>query len=231
MGKKNSWWQRLLGCCDCKEPDPCPEIKSDDELAWCKFSSDEDNTIQHAINFIDRCEPGTEVLLAAYSFTVLSLAHALINAHNRGCIVKVIVEGTRSSRQAKCIVDVLQDAGVPIKQDKVPTYKDGEVLRDPSGDIEWAYKGSTLQHNKYIVEIRPDGTGALFTGSFNFSKSAENHWENILITRINSIVADYKDNFLNSMWNNNRYFDFIPPEENVVYRDEIVNCDDPDLWD
>jgi phosphatidylserine/phosphatidylglycerophosphate/cardiolipin synthase-like enzyme len=226
MKARLRWWHKLFGC-----PEPvCPDIP-DDDLAWCRFSSDEDNTIQHAINFVDRCEPGTEVLLAAYSFTVLSLSDALIKAHLRGCIVKVIVEGTRSSRQAKCIVDILQAAGVPIKQDKVPIYESGKVLRNPSGDIEWAYKGSTLQHNKYIVEVRPDGTGALFTGSFNFSKSAEGHWENILITRIKSIVANYRNNFLNSMWDNTRYFDFIPREENVIYRDEIVDCGDPDLWD
>jgi phosphatidylserine/phosphatidylglycerophosphate/cardiolipin synthase-like enzyme len=206
------------------------------------FSRVEEKCIQHAINFVDRCDPGTEVLFAAYSFTIKELANALIAAHQRGCIVKVIVEGTRSSSQAKCVICFLQDAGVEVKQDKVPKYwDDGSYQRDEDGDIAWQYKGSTLHHNKYIVEYKEDPEtgellrGAVFTGSFNFSKNAERNWENILITRAKDVVIGYRDNFINVMWNNSKYFDVIPPEAPVSYKYRgvysPVDCNDPKWWD
>jgi hypothetical protein len=124
---------------------------------------------------------------------------------------------------------------VDVKQDKVPKYNDDGTYMMVGEDLQWSYKGSSLHHNKYIVEHNPDGSGALFTGSFNFSKNAEDNWENILITRIPSVIHAYRDNFINTMWGDTGHFDVIPPEAPVSYKYRgvisDVDCGDPDLWD
>ncbi len=242
MGKRRRGRRNFWECPECPEPE---------RNTWCHFSRQDTPAIDHAIGFVDRCPDGSTILLAAYAFTVRRLAQALINAHvNRGCTVRVIIDNNRSSAQAKMIVRLLQDAGVPTKQDKVPQLnedgsyelvicdcKPGKCPNDPprngkveleyngSGEISYAYKGSTIHHNKYIVEYREDGTGSVFTGSFNFSSNAQTNFENILVTRDWFAVQDFYNNF-NDNWNDDDqsggHFDFIPVE--YVYdveKDEV----------
>jgi phosphatidylserine/phosphatidylglycerophosphate/cardiolipin synthase-like enzyme len=199
--------------------------------------------------------------LAAYAFTVRRLAWALIDAHvNRGCTVRVIIDNSRSSAQAKMIVRLLQDAGVPTKQDKVPWYnddgsyvyeidKEGNTLLEENGSptIKYGrqselkgtqfedpytsrgYKGGTIHHNKYIIEYREDGAGAVFTGSFNFSMNAQTNFENILIANDWWAVQDFQNNF-DENWNDDDpedgHFDFIPVE--YLY-DAATNSTTPEL--
>ena len=242
-----NWLRKLI----CHEPEPCPEcppVKDCPECppiedcpepsrnTWCHFSRQEEPAINHAIGFVNKCPDGSTILLAAYAFTVRSLALALIDAKNRGCDVRVIIDNTRSSAQAKMIVHLLRDAGVPLKQDKVPArgpdgkfaleiceHNEGRCPNDPprygkielerngSAEIKYSYKGSSIHHNKYIVEYREDGTGSVFTGSFNFSSNGQSNFENILITRDDWAVQDYKDNF-DENWFDAEHFDYIPKE-------------------
>lgn len=226
-------------CPPCPDPEPCPPCPDPvepDRNTWCHFSREDEPAINHAIGFVNHCPDGSSISLAAYAFTVRKLALALIDAHqNRGCIVRVIIDNARSSAQAKMIVRLLQDAGIPVKQDKVPWYNDdgsyvyetdddGNVLLEDNGSPEIkygekyksrGYKGSTIHHNKYIIEHKPDKTGSVFTGSFNFSANAQSNFENILITRDFLATQEFQENFDNN-WNDNDpedgHFDFIPVE-------------------
>ena len=229
-----NWLRKLI----CPEPEPCPECPEPERNTWCHFSRQEDPALNHVIRFVERCPDGSSISLAAYAFTVRNLANVLIDAHvNRGCNVRVIIDNQRSSAQAKMIVRLLQDAGVPVKQDKVPwrnddgsyvyeTDDDGTVLLERNGsptikygetkgDRTRGYKGSTIHHNKYIIEYRDDMTGAVLTGSFNFSINALSNFENILISNDKSAVQDFQRNF-DENWNDDDpidgHFDFIPVE-------------------
>ena len=186
MGKRRRGWRNFWECPECPEPEPHPEPESN---TWCYFSSDPGSQIQQVIGFIERCEPGTKICFTAYSFTIRALAHALIDARDRGCDVKIIVDSKRSSSQAKCIVNMLRLASkectvdssilgsLEIKQDRVycrnedgtPKLKldsHGSVIMENNGSVEIEYEtgGSALMHNKYIVEfiggpVGPQGVG------------------------------------------------------------------------
>src|SRR5690349_820156 len=48
--------------------------------------------IRHIDERIDNARPGATVRLAAYSFAMPSTAHALLRAHRRGVVVKLVVD-------------------------------------------------------------------------------------------------------------------------------------------
>ena len=96
-----------------------------------------------------------QVLVEAYSFTSEQIAMALIEAEKRGVDVEVILD--KSQEQARGTeADVISENGIP-------TY------------IDSAYR---IAHDKVMII---DGTRVI-TGSFNFTKSAEDYnAENLLV--------------------------------------------------
>ena len=97
------------------------------------------------------------VLVQAYSFTSAPIAKAVVDAHKRGVKVQVILD--RSQRTEKySSADFLAHAGVPVQIDEK----------------------HAIAHNKIMII---DGQ-TIITGSFNFTKSAEErNAENLLIIR------------------------------------------------
>ena len=96
-----------------------------------------------------------EILVEAYSFTSEPIAVALIEAEKRGVDVEVILD--KSQEQARGTEADL------ISQKGIPTY------------IDSAYR---IAHDKVMII---DGTRVI-TGSFNFTKSAEDfNAENLLV--------------------------------------------------
>ena len=95
------------------------------------------------------------VLVQAYSFTSLPIAKALVEAHKRGVDVQVILDKSqRTNRYSGATF--LSNEGIPVF-------------------IDAAHK---IAHNKLMVI---DGI-TVITGSFNFTKAAENgNAENLLI--------------------------------------------------
>jgi phosphatidylserine/phosphatidylglycerophosphate/cardiolipin synthase-like enzyme len=111
----------------------------------------------------------TSVLVQAYSFTSAPIAAALVDAHRRGVKVEVILD--RSQRTEKySSADFVVHAGIPTRIDD----------------------RHAIAHNKVMVI---DGKTVL-TGSFNFTKAAEEHnAENLLVIRDPALAEKYAANW------------------------------------
>lgn len=111
----------------------------------------------------------TEILVQAYSFTSAPVAKALLEAHKRGVNVQAILD--KSQRNANySSANFLANSGIP-------TFIDA---------------AHAIAHNKVMVI---DGT-TVITGSFNFSKKAEEkNAENLLILRSAELAKAYKENW------------------------------------
>jgi phosphatidylserine/phosphatidylglycerophosphate/cardiolipin synthase-like enzyme len=109
------------------------------------------------------------VLVQAYSFTSAPIAKALVDAHRRGVKVQVILD--RSQRTQKySSADFVAHAGIP-------TFIDAK---------------HAISHNKIMII---DGYEVL-TGSFNFTKAAEEHnAENLLVIRDAPLAVKYTENW------------------------------------
>ncbi len=107
-----------------------------------------------------------DVRVLAYSFTSKPIAQALLEAHNRGVHVEVILD--REQRTDKYSeADFVAHAGIP-------TYIDDK---------------HAIAHNKVMVI---DGL-TVITGSFNFTKQAEErNGENLLVIRDAALAAQYR---------------------------------------
>jgi phosphatidylserine/phosphatidylglycerophosphate/cardiolipin synthase-like enzyme len=111
----------------------------------------------------------TSVLVQAYSFTSTPIAKALLEAHKRGVKVEVVLD--KSQRTEKYSeADFLVNVGIPTKIDAQ----------------------HAIAHNKVMVI---DGA-TVITGSFNFTKAAENNnAENLLVVRSPELAAQYAANW------------------------------------
>lgn len=111
-----------------------------------------------------------EILIQAYSFTSKPIAQSIVNASKRG--VKVVAVLDKSQRGEKYTeADFLAHM-------RIPTLIDDK---------------HAIAHNKIIIIDR----STLITGSFNFTKSAEEkNAENLLVIKGNpSLVTRYIENF------------------------------------
>lgn len=111
----------------------------------------------------------TSVLVQAYSFTSAPIAKALVEAHRRGVKVEVILD--RSQRTEKySSADFILHQGIPTSIDDQ----------------------HAIAHNKVMVI---DGT-TVITGSFNFTRAAEEHnAENLLVLQDASLADQYAGNW------------------------------------
>jgi len=110
------------------------------------------------------------IQVQAYSFTSAPIAKALLDAHKRGVKVEVILD--KSQKTAKySSATFLVNAGIP-------TFIDSK---------------HAIAHNKIIIIDR----ATLITGSFNFTKAAEEkNAENMLVIKGNQQLVDkYLNNF------------------------------------
>ena len=111
----------------------------------------------------------SEILVQAYSFTSKPIAEALIKAKKAGVHVEVILD--KSNRTAR------YSAGDFTAHMGIPTYIDAE---------------HAIAHNKIMVIDRE----TVITGSFNFTKAAEeNNAENLLIVKSKDLAKTYVDNW------------------------------------
>ena len=109
--------------------------------------------------------------VAAYSLDLWSIRDALINAHKRGVVVRMVMESDDMDNQE---VRQVMDAGIPIVGD-----------------------GQTgLMHNKFIVMDRLD----VWTGSMNYTSSGVYKDNNNLIHIHSSQVAEDYTNEINQMF-------------------------------
>jgi phosphatidylserine/phosphatidylglycerophosphate/cardiolipin synthase-like enzyme len=109
------------------------------------------------------------ILVQAYSFTSAPIAKAVVDAHQRGVKVQVVLD--KSQRTGKySSADFLAHAGVPVQIDDK----------------------HAIAHNKIMII---DGE-TVITGSFNFTKAAEEHnAENLLIIHSKDLAEKYAANW------------------------------------
>jgi phosphatidylserine/phosphatidylglycerophosphate/cardiolipin synthase-like enzyme len=109
------------------------------------------------------------VLVQAYSFTSAPIAKALLNAHKRGAKVEVILDKNQRTQKYSSAT-FLFNVGIPVKIDAQ----------------------HAIAHNKVMVI---DGE-TVITGSFNFTKAAEeNNAENLLVIRDKKLASLYAKNW------------------------------------
>jgi phosphatidylserine/phosphatidylglycerophosphate/cardiolipin synthase-like enzyme len=109
------------------------------------------------------------VLVQAYSFTSAPIAKALLNAHNRGIKVEVILDKSQTTQEYSSAT-FLYNSGIPTKIDAQ----------------------HAIAHNKVIIL---DGE-TVITGSFNFTNAAEeNNAENLLIIHDKRLAERYGRNW------------------------------------
>jgi phosphatidylserine/phosphatidylglycerophosphate/cardiolipin synthase-like enzyme len=109
------------------------------------------------------------VLVQAYSFTSAPIAKALVEAHKRGVDVQVVLDkGQKGEKYSSA--DFVANARIPVRIDS----------------------RHAIAHNKVMVI---DGE-TVVTGSFNFTKSAEeSNAENLLIIRDPCTASRYAANW------------------------------------
>lgn len=109
------------------------------------------------------------VLVQAYSFTSAPIARALVNALRRGVKVQVILD--KSQRTEKYSeADFLKNEGIP-------TLIDAQ---------------HSIAHNKIMIL----DSYIVLTGSFNFTKAAEeNNAENLLVINDPILAKQYSENW------------------------------------
>jgi phosphatidylserine/phosphatidylglycerophosphate/cardiolipin synthase-like enzyme len=120
------------------------------------------------------------LLIQAYSFTSAPIAQAVVKAHQRGVDVRVILDKSQVS-QKYTSATFFRNAGIMVVIDTRPA----------------------IAHNKVMVFDQE----AVFTGSFNFTRSAQrrNAENGILIRGDSSIIKSYTDNW-NSRFNQSTAF-------------------------
>jgi phosphatidylserine/phosphatidylglycerophosphate/cardiolipin synthase-like enzyme len=111
----------------------------------------------------------SEILVQAYSFTSAPIAAALVRAYKRGVVVKVILDKSQD-REGYSSITFLKHAGIPVVVDSA----------------------HAIAHNKIIII----DVEVVITGSFNFTKAAEDkNSENLLIIRSKDLAKIYIDNW------------------------------------
>ena len=111
----------------------------------------------------------TEILVQAYSFTSQPIAEALVNAYKRNIKVEIILDKSQLTAKSS-MLSYVASAGIP-------TYIDSK---------------HAIAHNKIMIIDRK----TVITGSFNFTKSAEEkNAENLIILPSKELAKEYISNF------------------------------------
>jgi phosphatidylserine/phosphatidylglycerophosphate/cardiolipin synthase-like enzyme len=161
---------------------PYHESLLEGDLVEVYFSPD-DSVATRLVEIIDDAQNSIEVL--AFAFTSDPLAESLLKAMKRGVFVRVVVEKDQAGNTGS-EVDNLLEGGVDLRFDSNP---------------------NSMHHKVILI----DGN-TVITGSYNFSRSAEDfNDENVIIVHNAELTADYLVEF-------NRIFDRAEVES--VGRDE-----------
>ena len=126
------------------------------------------------IHWIDQANKSIHILI--YSFTLDSIGDALIRAHKRGVEVKVVFEEDQITRYSE--YQRLKAAGIEVRNDTNPR----------------------LMHDKVMII---DGI-IVITGSYNYSRSAEEYNnENLIVILSDRVVSIYEEEF-QKIWRQSR---------------------------
>jgi phosphatidylserine/phosphatidylglycerophosphate/cardiolipin synthase-like enzyme len=121
-------------------------------------------------------DAGSEILVQAYSFTSRSIAHALIAAHRRGVVVRVLADSEQTQQMENSQIPELAAAGIRVS-------------------LETRYQSA---HSKVIVIDTGTAAETVLTGSYNWTYAAQSkNAENLIVLRGNApLTRAYRDNWL-----------------------------------
>lgn len=146
---------------------PLPAIPQEKTPTWQVYFSPKGGCTDAIIRELNKAK--STVLVQAYSFTSAPIAKALLNAHKRGVKVEVILDKSQRTDQYSSAT-FFYNSGIPVKIDSQ----------------------HAIAHNKVMVI---DGE-TVITGSFNFTKAAEeNNAENLLIMHDKKLASLYIKNW------------------------------------
>ncbi|MBU0741361.1 hypothetical protein KJ554_03280, partial [bacterium] len=143
------------------------------------FVNDNESLSSRLVDLVDDAEASVDACL--YSFSLDNVRDALIAAHNRGCLVRIIIDQDNSTYDA----DVCAAAGIPY------------ITSGFGGN-----HASGAMHNKFVVV---DGRDAdkyddwTWTGSANMSVSGDGDLNNAVAIRDYGLAQAYTIEF-NEMW-------------------------------
>lgn len=121
--------------------------------------------------------------VAAYSLTLNSVRNALLNAHDRGVTIRMVMESTNMDSSD---VEKLLEAGIPIIGDK----QDG------------------LMHDKFMVIDKSE----VWLGSMNFTDSGAYDDDNSLMRILSTKMAENYTKEFDEMFLDNRFGENTTPE-------------------
>jgi phosphatidylserine/phosphatidylglycerophosphate/cardiolipin synthase-like enzyme len=149
----------FLPSCQSQEPQSLPPIEV--------YFSPKGGCTEAVVKEIDAAKK--TILVQAYSFTSAPIAKALVDAHERGVQIRVILDKSQRGEKYSS-ADFVQHAGIPI----------------------WIDAKHQIAHNKIMII---DGA-TVITGSFNFTKNAEqSNAENLLVIRSPELATKYASNW------------------------------------
>jgi phosphatidylserine/phosphatidylglycerophosphate/cardiolipin synthase-like enzyme len=148
----------------------CPSIILPQERPTCNWEvyfSPHGGATDAIVRELDKAK--STVLVQAYTFTSAPIAKALLNAHKRGVKVEVILDKSQRTQKYSSATFFFNN-GIPVKIDAQ----------------------HAIAHNKVMII---DGE-TVITGSFNFTKAAEeNNAENLLIIHDKKLAERYTKNW------------------------------------
>jgi phosphatidylserine/phosphatidylglycerophosphate/cardiolipin synthase-like enzyme len=146
---------------------PAEKTEKTSVLNWEVYFSPHGEATDAIIRELNKAK--STVLVQAYTFTSAPIAKALVNAHKIGVKVEVILDKSQRTDQYSSATFFL-NAGIPVKIDAK----------------------HAIAHNKVMIIDRE----TVITGSFNFTKAAEeNNAENLLIIRDKKLAERYIKNW------------------------------------
>ena len=132
------------------------------------YFSPSPHAAQAVIQTVDASQ--REVLVEAYGFTHHGIAQALVRAHQRGVLVRVVMDA-KSANSNRYVTEVLQQENIAVRQDNK----------------------HAIAHNKVMLIDE----SVVITGSFNFTNSAATrNAENVLVLKSSDLAQRYKADWL-----------------------------------
>jgi phosphatidylserine/phosphatidylglycerophosphate/cardiolipin synthase-like enzyme len=127
------------------------------------------NCTQEVVDLINSAQK--TLLIQAYGFTSAPILKAVVEAHNQGVDVRVILDKSQYSKEGK------YRSSTYLLNNGVPVWIDNKV---------------TIAHNKVMVI----DNRTIITGSFNFTQSAQKrNAENLLIIEDEGLAQAYAENW------------------------------------
>ena len=134
---------------------------------WSVYFSPKSGCTEAVVDALTKAK--STVLVQAYSFTSAPIAKALVEAHSRGVKVQVVLDKSQRTEKYSSATFVFNNG--------IPCYIDAK---------------HAIAHNKVMVI----DAKTVITGSFNFTKAAEdNNAENLLVIQDADLAAKYAQNW------------------------------------